>query len=174
MQKKGGDITNRPCGLGSVGFPRALLPVAIEAVSLESARRVVSVRGTELPLRPHCNLCYILFDSLGAFLGSLGSFLASFAVVVSHSDRGGFRERLVTVRCSVIHPRPLKAGYTAGSFCTTMQVFMTQSRHASTKNGSNSAMPLTAAHSSYSQRQPPTGRQQPAPETSSICPLTDF
>ena len=103
MQKKGGDITNRPCGLGSVGFPRALLPVAIEAVSLESARRVVSVRGTELPLRPHCNLCYILFDSLGAFLGSLGSFLASFAVVVSHSDRGGFREPLVTVRCSVIH-----------------------------------------------------------------------
>ena len=115
MQKKGGDITNRPCGLGSVGFPRALLPVAIEAVSLESARRVVSVRGTELPLRPHCNLCYILFDSLGAFLGSLGSFLASFAVVVSHSDRGGFREPLVTVRCSVIHPRPLKAGYTAHS-----------------------------------------------------------
>ena len=152
MQKKGGDITNRPCGLGSVGFPRALLPVAIEAVSLESARRVVSVRGTELPLRPHCNLCYILVDSLGAFLGSLGSFLASFAVVVSHSDRGGFREPLVTVRCSVIHPRPLKAGYTAGSFCTTMQVFMTQSRHASTKNGSSSVMPLSAAHNSYSQR----------------------
>jgi hypothetical protein len=92
------------------------------------------------------------YDSLGAFLGSVGSFLASFAAMVSHSDRGGFREPLVTVRCSVIHPRPLKAGYTAGSFCTTMQVFMTQSRHASTKNGSSSVMPLSAAHNSYSQR----------------------
>ena len=99
---KGGDTTNKPCGLGSVGFPHSLLPVAIGAVSLESGRRAVSERGTELPLSPHCNLCYILIDSLGAFLGSLGSILASFAALVSHSDRSGFREPLVTARCSMI------------------------------------------------------------------------
>ena len=102
-QKIGGDTTNKPCGIGSVGFPRPLLPVAIEAVSLENERHAVSERATELPLSPHCNLCHILIDSLGAFLGSIGSLLASFAAVVSHSDRGGFREPLVTARCSVIH-----------------------------------------------------------------------
>lgn len=67
-----------------------LLPVAIGAVSLESMLRAVSARVTELPLSPHCNLCYILIDSLGAFLGSVGNFLASFAALVSHSDRRGF------------------------------------------------------------------------------------
>ena len=87
----GGDITNKPCGIGSVGFPRPLLPVAIGAVSLESERHTVSVCATELPLSPHCNLCYILIDSLGAFLGSLGSPLASFAAGVSTGDRCGFR-----------------------------------------------------------------------------------
>ena len=40
--KIGGDTTNKPCGIGSVGFPRPLLPVAIGAVSLENVRRVVS------------------------------------------------------------------------------------------------------------------------------------
>ena len=101
-QKIGGDTTNKPCGIGSVGFPRPLLPVAIGAVSLQNERRAVSARATELPLRPHCNLCHILIDSLGAFLGSVGCLLASFAAVVSHSDRGGFREPLVTARCSMI------------------------------------------------------------------------
>ena len=102
-QKIGGDTTNKPCGIGSVGFPRPLLPVAIGAVSLQNERRAVSARATELPLSPHCNLCHILIDSLGAFLGSIGSLLASFAAVVSHGDRSGFREPLVTARCSVIH-----------------------------------------------------------------------
>lgn len=101
-QKIGGDTTNKPCGIGSVGFPRPLLPVAIGAVSLENERCAVSARTTELPLSPHCNLCHILIDSLGAFLGSVGCLLASFAAVVSHSDRGGFREPLVTARCSMI------------------------------------------------------------------------
>ena len=101
-QKIGGDTTNKPCGIGSVGFPRPLLPVAIGAVSLQNERRAVSARATELPLSPHCNLCHILIDSLGAFLGSVGCLLASFAAVVSHSDRGGFREPLVTARCSMI------------------------------------------------------------------------
>ena len=103
-QKIGGDTTNKPCGIGSVGFPRPLLPVAIGAVSLQNERRAVSARATELPLSPHCNLCHILIDSLGAFLGSVGCLLASFAAVVSHSDRGGFREPLVTARCSMIRP----------------------------------------------------------------------
>ena len=103
IKEIGGDITNKPCGIGSVGFPRPLLPVAIGAVSLQNERRAVSARATELPLRPHCNLCHILIDSLGAFLGSLGSFLASFAAGVSRSDRRGFRKLLVTVRCSAIH-----------------------------------------------------------------------
>ena len=70
IKRKGGDTTNKPCGLGSVGFPHPLLPVAIRAVSLENERRAVSGRATELPLSPHCNLCHILIDSLGAFLGS--------------------------------------------------------------------------------------------------------
>ena len=103
QRKIGGDTANKPCGIGSVGFPRPLLPVAIGAVSLQNERRAVSARATELPLRPHCNLCHILIDSLGAFLGSLGSFLASFAIGVSRSDRRGFRKLLVTVRCSAIH-----------------------------------------------------------------------
>ena len=101
-EKIGGDTANKPCGIGSVGFPRPLLPVAIGAVSLQNERRAVSARATELPLSPHCNLCHILIDSLGAFLGSIGYLLASFAVVVSHSDRSGFREPLVTARCSMI------------------------------------------------------------------------
>ena len=101
-QEIGGNTTNKPCGIGSVGFPRPLLPVAIGAVSLENERCAVSARTTELPLSPHCNLCHILIDSLGAFLGSVGCLLASFAAVVSHSDRGGFREPLVTARCSMI------------------------------------------------------------------------
>ena len=102
VNQKGGDITNKPCGIGSLGFPRPLLPVAIRAVSLENERCAVSARPTELPLSPHCNLCHILIDSLGAFLGSVGCLLASFAAVVSHSDRSGFREPLVTARCSMI------------------------------------------------------------------------
>ena len=171
---KGGDITNKPCGIGSVGFPRPLLPVAIRAVSLENERRAVSGRATELPLSPHCNLCYILIDSLGAFLGSVGSSLATFAGMVSHSDRTGFREPLVTARCSMIrHTHSWQATLQA-ALVPPCRFSRRQRRRASTKNGSNSIMPLTAAHNSYSQQRPPTGRQQPLPGTSSICPLTDF
>ena len=174
IKEIGGDITNKPCGIGSVGFPRPLLPVAIGAVSLQSKRHTVSACATELPLSPHCNLCHIPS-------GQSRSFPRQPRFPPSLFCSRGFNRRSLRLPLALglralfrYPPQPLKAGYTAGSLCTAMQVFMTQSRHASTKDGSSSAMPLTAAHNSYFQHRPPTGRQQPAPETSSICPLTDF
>ena len=56
IRKKGGDSTDKPYGIGSVGFPVRKLPVAEEAVSFSFRTRSVTTCATESPLSPYYNL----------------------------------------------------------------------------------------------------------------------
>ena len=51
----GGDLSDKPYGIGSVGFPARKLPVAEEAVSFSFRVHDVTARATESPLSPYYN-----------------------------------------------------------------------------------------------------------------------
>ena len=56
QHKKGGNLSDKPYGIGSVGFPTQKLPVAEEAVSFSFRVHDVTARATESPLSPYYNL----------------------------------------------------------------------------------------------------------------------
>ena len=177
---------DKPCSLGPVGFPFRALPVAEGAVSLKALKRPVAGCVTGLPFRPHYNLQNTSerkahLYSLGVFLDSTLRFLASFAMRVSRGDHSG---RLAFAHWNVFRnnaPQNSRQAtlYTAfaASQVSPQVVSDRLSRlpaWVSTEAGSTPACHCGSPHDLNSQHQLPTGRQQPTPETSSMCPSADF
>ncbi len=148
-------------------------------------------------LSPHCNpRCVSKNEQSRGFPKQSNSFLASFAALVSSSDNAVLlAERTVSdplsanttqgrLRCPqhlLAHGkftpqnRFNPASYPAMSLKakTSSEHFRAQEQ-VSTAKGSLFTCHCKPPLSLNSQHQPPTGRRKQAPETSSMCPSTDF
>ena len=135
---------------------------------------VIADHRAGLPLSAHSNPRPVLryTDSLGAFLTVASTILASLAVALSTVDCSRTLLRIPT--------QPRKAGYAAHS-SHHIQVpahaatnRSSQQKWVSTRTGSTPACHCGSPHPLNPQHRPPTGRQQPSPGTSQVCPLRLF
>ncbi len=123
--KSDDDELSKDCGLGPAGFPK----------DLPSRHRRWRFPLSDLfALSPNTRLDYHLAhtvilnspsrrNSLGVFLNTIQSFLASFAVQVSSSNNVGPLAFGTPFR-STIPPTPLKAGYTTPNTCILKAMFV--------------------------------------------------
>jgi len=199
----GGSLTSKSCGLGPAGFPHGLRSVAATAVSLYGQAAVLPTAGLDYHLVHTLILARPLANSLGIFFDNT-PFPSLFCRWGFRSHRpchllAGVRPgvsgpqahcfvRLTHSRQATLHPAPHHVSVPhAGVHCTVaalLTLVQPPRVQASTERGSSPAChcgsPSIRQRRAkrpgwlYPQHQPPIGHRRPAPETSSMCPLTDF
>jgi len=199
----GGSLASKPCGLGPAGFPQGLRSVAATAVSLYGPAAVSPATGLDCHLDRTLILARPLSNSLGIFFDNT-PFPSLFCRRGFNSHRPRHLLAGVRRGLSGPWPTAASATPTQGRLrCTQhltmfryrMQVFTAPQPHRSRwrdrrmcrpprKEGRGPHAIAGRPHSGsagprrpgwlYPQHQPPIGHRRPAPETSSMCPLTDF
>ena len=199
----GGSLTSKSCGLGPAGFPHGLRSVAATAVSLYGQAAVLPTAGLDYHLVHTLILARPLANSLGIFFDNtpFPSLFCrrGFSFHRPRPQLAGFRQGLpghyahgrirhAHSRQATLHPAPHHVSVPhAGVHCTVaalLTLVQPPRVQASTERGSSPAChcgsPSIRQRRAkrpgwlYPQHQPPIGHRRPAPETSSMCPLTDF